>query len=279
MKFKNAKQIQKNAFNVLDLVVLKIPDSPWWWHMDDFDDTKNVGFIAQTWGEQSPGELDSAYMVVVDATDDPKEVDVTKFQASGFEDTAEWFRIQTAITGKRFGTPLVEWQSCKLVTNPIRKVVTCAYIAMEGGKNKQYTAIRVRSHNRNIVIVACYDVSKALKLGPAILKALGSSYIIGDEPATLNSLVGDELLVKGLYTGGNGDSIASAIVLNTKDSSVGVAAEYDYIEKLHGRRNKSWGLIEQRLISDDNGRNYDVLKIQLSDKSVKSYYFDISAFY
>ena len=79
------------------------------------------------------------------------------------------------------------------------------------------------------------------------------------------------------YEGGDGSSMKNAIVIkNAKNSRDGVAAEYAYIEKMHG---EDW---ERRMqaLNAQKGRIYDVITIRIkSDNTTKTYYFDITEFF
>jgi hypothetical protein len=81
-----------------------------------------------------------------------------------------------------------------------------------------------------------------------------------------------------LYSGGDGKSIETAVVIGARSSMVGVSAEYEYVGARHGKRNVDWKLESQALINQD-GKSYDVLKINLNDGESKTYYFDITQFY
>jgi hypothetical protein len=81
----------------------------------------------------------------------------------------------------------------------------------------------------------------------------------------------------GLFSGGNGDSFESAVVVNADRSLVGVAAEYAYIANQCGEPERDWKLRSQRL-QEDQGKPYDVLTIALSNGQLKTFYFDISKF-
>jgi hypothetical protein len=80
------------------------------------------------------------------------------------------------------------------------------------------------------------------------------------------------------YSGGDGLSVETAVVIEATSSFVGVAAEYEYITKQHGPKGTAWKLESQALVSE-GGKPYDMIKIKLSNGESKSYYFDISRFF
>jgi hypothetical protein len=80
------------------------------------------------------------------------------------------------------------------------------------------------------------------------------------------------------YTGGNGDSFETAIVINETDTAAGVESEYAYLSERFGEKYTDWRFASQSLQNHD-GKYYDVIKITLADGIPKSVYFDISNFY
>jgi hypothetical protein len=74
------------------------------------------------------------------------------------------------------------------------------------------------------------------------------------------------------YDGGSGDSIDDAIVIHAPNSVVGIMAEYAYIENQYGVKDQDWTLSMQSQLSK-NGRDFDMLSIELKDGTEKSFYF------
>ena len=80
------------------------------------------------------------------------------------------------------------------------------------------------------------------------------------------------------FEGGRGDSQENAVVIHAPNSIIGIMAEYKFIENQYGVRNVDWKLFIQSLITG-NGKNYDLLTIELKDGTKKSFYFDITDFF
>ena len=80
------------------------------------------------------------------------------------------------------------------------------------------------------------------------------------------------------FEGGPGDSKENAVVIYAPDTILGVLCEYQYVGNQCGIRNRDWKLHMQSLISG-NGKNYDVLDIEMKDGTRRSFYFDITDFY
>jgi len=79
--------------------------------------------------------------------------------------------------------------------------------------------------------------------------------------------------------GKSGETMEEAlIILEVENPSLGVRYEYVYLRDKYGERDIDWKLISQSLYKK-NGKIYDLLKIELSDGSKKSIYFDITDFF
>ena len=80
------------------------------------------------------------------------------------------------------------------------------------------------------------------------------------------------------YSGGQGTSMEDAVVIYADSSMVGVPAEYEYIAERHGRRGIDWEMESQTLMTHGE-KHFDRLHIKLADRSIVTYYFDISSFF
>ena len=80
-------------------------------------------------------------------------------------------------------------------------------------------------------------------------------------------------------TGGNGSSKDQAIIiLNAKNESEGVDAEYSYIVEHFGEEDIYWKFLYQHFI-DGGNKQYDILHVDVVDGAEKEFYFDITDFY
>lgn len=77
------------------------------------------------------------------------------------------------------------------------------------------------------------------------------------------------------YTGGDGSSTDSAIIINTTDSKKIADAENHYLEKTLGSKGITVSVIgkTQYLVE---GRVYDLLKVVENRTDVREYHFDVS---
>ena len=81
------------------------------------------------------------------------------------------------------------------------------------------------------------------------------------------------------FGGGDGSSVEEAVrISGIADNTKGVAAEYDYLQKLLGPRGVRWNVKQQRLIARDN-RYFDVLTVMLPDGAQREFFFDITEFF
>lgn len=80
---------------------------------------------------------------------------------------------------------------------------------------------------------------------------------------------------RGVYGGGDGGSIDTAVLVSAPNALVGVRAEYEYVELKHGRKDTDWS-VESQAIIEQGGRKYDLLSIKLSSGQSQSYYFDVT---
>lgn len=81
-----------------------------------------------------------------------------------------------------------------------------------------------------------------------------------------------------VFSGGNGDSLETAVVINAANSVAGVQAEYAYLESHCGETRSKWGMQSQRLQEHD-GRRFDVMTVVLSGGQSRTFYFDVSRFF
>jgi hypothetical protein len=81
------------------------------------------------------------------------------------------------------------------------------------------------------------------------------------------------------FSGGSGDSYEDAIVINgALKQSEGVEAEYQYISKIHGTKDKGWKIDGQTMYREEK-KVLDVVEISLIPSGEKRiYYFDVTGF-
>lgn len=57
-----------------------------------------------------------------------------------------------------------------------------------------------------------------------------------------------------------------------------VAAEYEYLDRIFGKRDEDYRVLKQGLLKADQ-KHYDVVKIRLSNNDQKTFFFDITESY
>ncbi len=94
--------------------------------------------------------------------------------------------------------------------------------------------------------------------------------------------IADSLITNGKikFTGGDGSSEKNAIVIDgARSGREGVPAEYIFISKKHGNRERDWKLHGQSLLGE-KGKSVDFIEIEiLETKNIVGYYFDITDFF
>lgn len=81
-----------------------------------------------------------------------------------------------------------------------------------------------------------------------------------------------------MFSGGFGDSMEDAVIIQARTTKEGISAETQYIEHFCGQRNADWVKKLQGNASDDD-KTYDVIQIELKNGSCREFWFDISSFY
>jgi hypothetical protein len=76
------------------------------------------------------------------------------------------------------------------------------------------------------------------------------------------------------FSGGNGSSFETAIVVNARDEISGVRSEYDYIRA----RYPGYRFISQAL-APHGGKTYDIMTFKSADGKKHVLYFDISKYF
>ena len=84
------------------------------------------------------------------------------------------------------------------------------------------------------------------------------------------------------FLGGTGDSYETAIIIKgtqyNKKPENAVAAEYDYINGLYGKKDKEW-VVEEQTSGQEKDKVYDMVRVKiLSTGKMHFFYFDITYF-
>jgi hypothetical protein len=82
------------------------------------------------------------------------------------------------------------------------------------------------------------------------------------------------------FEGGDGTSVDRAVrIVGAANGSEGVAAEYYFIARRHGLQGSDWKAAGQRNFSDNKGRKFDAVVVQVSGEyTPQTYYFDTTEF-
>ncbi|MDD5185405.1 MAG: hypothetical protein PHS84_09120 [Paludibacter sp.] len=87
-------------------------------------------------------------------------------------------------------------------------------------------------------------------------------------------------LSKVTYEGGDGKTLETSVIIkNAGNERNGIAAEYDYIAKKHGKKFTNWKPAGQ-MSQSKNGKAFDIINIiTLPENETITYNFDITDFY
>lgn len=123
-------------------------------------------------------------------------------------------------------------------------------------------------------------MTKKLLYGLAVITAMGGACISRQGVSGGSSSNGNKGQIE--FSGGAGDSYQTAIILRgtqgMRKQEEAVAAEYDYISALYGKKDKEWTVKEQSTIKE-NDKTYDMVRVQIvTNGKMHFFYFDISYF-
>jgi len=82
----------------------------------------------------------------------------------------------------------------------------------------------------------------------------------------------------GVYSGGTGEEMDNAIVINLSNSMAGIRAEYVYLGKQFGQPQTDWK-VESQFLRSEGGKHFDILTVSLTDGTIRTIWFDITSFY
>ncbi len=85
-------------------------------------------------------------------------------------------------------------------------------------------------------------------------------------------------LVVTPYSGGDGQTPETAVVINFTTSAQGVHAEYQYLEQHFGRQDKDWK-VEMRYNKTRENKTFEWFVISFPSGEKRTVYFDITAFF
>ena len=84
--------------------------------------------------------------------------------------------------------------------------------------------------------------------------------------------------MRSIYDGGDGSSRDTAIVIRAANIEDGVRAEYEYIRRIHGPRDRAWKR-DMQIKTSAQGRHYDLVSIVLKGGTKEKFWFDLTRCY
>ncbi len=171
MEIKNSK-LNGNRMEVLGLLSIQLPGS-WWWRGEDIENDEAKGIIFRAYeGKLEEEELDVAYILVVDVTGDPEELNISSLDEDSAKDYDLHLHkgIKQGLPGE--GMELIKWTSSQLNETEDLKILVTAYIVNDQGKERQNIAFRMRVRESNLVIMGCFDIALKDQLAAPIFDAM-----------------------------------------------------------------------------------------------------------
>lgn len=77
------------------------------------------------------------------------------------------------------------------------------------------------------------------------------------------------------HRGGDGASLAQAVIIDAENILDGTEAEYAHIGQLCGLQGTGWTLVRQSTFRSKD-RTYDQIEVRLADGQPRIFYFDIT---
>jgi hypothetical protein len=81
------------------------------------------------------------------------------------------------------------------------------------------------------------------------------------------------------YSGGDGLTKDNPVVIHAKTSTMGIPAEYAYIEKRYGKQDEDWKVGLRFHGKSDKGRSFETFNIVLKNGQEVTIHFDITEFF
>jgi hypothetical protein len=146
--------------------------------------------------------------------------------------------------------------------------------ALLRGKLTKSEAKQLLTRTKALLIIS--DDKSKERIVPSIMNATGGKLTSHEASLAFQFFTG----VSGDFYGGrDGSSQEQAVVINATSSSIGIHAEYQWLEKHFGKRDEDW-TIERRMHGwAGDGRAFEAYEIKLADGTLKAIFFDISSFY
>lgn len=76
-----------------------------------------------------------------------------------------------------------------------------------------------------------------------------------------------------------GGTVHDLIVSALTTTEEGIAAEYEHVERVCGRRKIDWTFERQMVTREPDSRRYDLLRLRMKDGTIHVFVFDITSFF
>jgi TPR repeat protein len=177
MTSQNTKLIDssRGLFSVIDSFYITIPQGLGCrWNNEDIEEGSCSGAIFRAYHPDKDGNigLDSAYIMLVDASNDDTEPDVIGMEQIDVPNLDSSLRRDISEQLKNDGMTMSKWMSSQLDEMVFPKVLITAYIAEDNGLQRQFIAVRFQIGFKKVVAIGNFDIARADIFAKPILKTL-----------------------------------------------------------------------------------------------------------
>lgn len=185
MAIKNSELIdeENGIFSILDTVHIQL-SGPYWWKCEDIDEENCTGSIFRLFDEKE--SLDIAYIMVVDATNDPSEPDISGLDEDNVEAVDRYLFGEIVSALKQEGREMLEWMSSQLNETDCMKALVTAYKTQDQGKDRQEVHMRINVNGRKWVLISCFDIARKDELAKPIIDIVRGAQITDSESRGLH---------------------------------------------------------------------------------------------
>jgi len=132
------------------------------WLTADIDEETCVGAICRAYDRDGTSDpaLEIASVIVVDATSDPDEPDISTVHADDVPQLDTYLRHAVSVQLQNDGMQIVKWMSSQLNETAATKGLVTAYIVSDEGRERQMIALRLAHWDRKIVVIGSFDIAR-----------------------------------------------------------------------------------------------------------------------
>ena len=172
---KNCEAInaEYGVYSVLGLMVVSLPGQ-YQWIVADYDGENAKGAIFRAFEAEDKDAPEVASILVIDATNDPTEPDVSTLMQDEIPSLNDFLREDAQAQLAADGRAMISWESSDLVQSEISKALYTYYVVLDYGIERQNIVVRVKVKDRKMVAIGQYDVAKKEVLAAAMYEVMNN---------------------------------------------------------------------------------------------------------